>query len=343
MTHLCVPIFVSSTEQGLAAAARAAEHGADLIEYRIDTFTDPEALAALLKASPLPCILTCRAADEGGQGELSDEDRLSVLNLPAIADARFIDLELATFKRHPQPHLALAHSLILSSHDFKSRPDRLYNILTELNESPANIVKLVWTARTIRDNLEAFEILINRQKPTIALCMGESGLLSRVLAKKFGGFLTFASLTAAAGTAPGQVTIADIKRLYRWDAVSPNTRVYGVVGSPVAHSMSPAIHNAAFESISHDGIYLPLLVNPGYESFKAFMESFLAFAPLHLSGLSITLPHKENALRYLKEKGAQIDPLAEAIGALNTIVNSRSKWSVVSGQLQNTIGSESAT
>jgi 3-dehydroquinate dehydratase/shikimate dehydrogenase len=83
--------------------------------------------------------------------------------------------------------------------------------------------------------------------------------------------------------------------------------------------MSPAIHNASFDCVGHDGVYLPLLVNPGYESFKAFMESFLEFKPLHLSGLSVTIPHKENALRYLKEKGAEVEPLAERIGALNTI------------------------
>src|SRR5206468_1382392 len=94
---------------------------------------------------------------------------------------------------------------------------------------------------------------------------------------------------------------------------------------PVMHSMSPAIHNAAFEAVGHDGVYLPMLVNPGYESFKAFMESFLAFEPLDLAGLSITIPHKENALRYLKEKGGQIEDLAERIGTVNTIVIDRSR------------------
>ena len=114
--------------------------------------------------------------------------------------------------------------------------------------------------------------------------MGEAGLISRVLAKKFGAFLTFASLDDESATAPGQVTIHDMKRLYRWDAISPKTKVYGVVGCPVMHSMSPAIHNAAFDAVGHDGVYLPMLVNPGYESFKAFMESFLAFEPLDLPG-----------------------------------------------------------
>src|SRR5207253_9106840 len=202
-------------------------------------------------------------------------------------------------------------------------PDRLYNILEQLNQSQARIVKIVWLARSIRDNIEAFEILQNRQKPTIALCMGEAGLISRVLAKKFGGFLTFASLRDESATAPGQITIHDMKGLYRWDAITPSTKVYGVVAHPVMHSMSPAIHNAGFNAVGHEGVYLPMLVNPGYESFKAFMESFLAFEGLDLSGLSVTIPHKENALRYLQEKGADLDPLAVRIGAVNTIAIER--------------------
>src|SRR5581483_835404 len=107
-----------------------------------------------------------------------------------------------------------------------------------------------------------------------------------------------------------QVSVDQMKRLYRWDALGPATKVYGVVADPVAHSMSPAIHNAAFDQAGYDGVYLPLLVNAGYESFKAFMESFVAFEGLHLSGLSVTIPHKENALRYLQEKGAEIEELA---------------------------------
>jgi 3-dehydroquinate dehydratase/shikimate dehydrogenase len=214
--------------------------------------------------------------------------------------------------------------VIASTHDLEGRPDRLYNIISELNQSGSDISKIVWMARSIRDNIEAFEILQTRQKPTIALCMGEAGLISRVLAKKFGAFLTFASLRDESATAPGQVTIHDMKRLYRWDAIGPGTKVFGVVACPVKHSMSPAIHNASFDATGYDGVYLPMLVQPEYEAFKAFMESFLAFEALDLTGLSITIPHKENALRYLKEKGAEVEPLAERIGAVNTIIVDRS-------------------
>jgi 3-dehydroquinate dehydratase / shikimate dehydrogenase len=116
------------------------------------------------------------------------------------------------------------------------------------------------------------------------------------------------------------VAISDLKNLYRWDKVTRQTKVYGVVAHPVGHSMSPAIHNAAVDATNFDGVYVPFLVNPGYESFKAFMESFVPFEGLNLSGLSVTLPHKENALRYLQEKGGQIEELAGRIGAVNTII-----------------------
>ncbi|HEX8524397.1 MAG TPA: type I 3-dehydroquinate dehydratase [Tepidisphaeraceae bacterium] len=321
MTQLCCSIFVHDLAQAQRDAALAAEAGADLIEYRIDHF-DPTIEPGLVENSPLPCIVTCRPTWEGGDSDLSDRERLSRLSGQLSAGASYADVELKTYQR-AKPFVPTEGRLIVSAHDFKQRPDRLLNLFHELNEVPAEITKVVWMARTIRDNLEAFELLQNKQKPTIALCMGEAGLISRVLAKKFGAFLTFAGLTTQSVTAPGQVSIHDMKRLYRWDAIQPSTNVYGIVAEPVMHSMSPAIHNAGFEAVNHDGVYLPMLVHAGYESFKAFMESFLNFAPLDLAGLSITLPHKENALRYLKEKGAEIEPLAERIGTVNTIVIQR--------------------
>ena len=340
MTLLCVPIFVTDLDKARRDVALAAESGADIIELRIDEAVPAQELMdrlpeeELVASMTVPCIVTCRTVREGGFSELNDAVRIDLLLQVAAAGATYLDFELASYYwEHDDPIEGrleildkprdLRPGLILSSHDFTGRPARLTTLVQALFEGPADIAKIVWTARTIRDNLEAFEILRHRAKPTIALCMGEHGLISRILAKKFGAFLTFASLTKDTGTAPGQVTIADLKKLYRWDAIGPQTKVYGVVASPVMHSMSPAIHNAAFDAVGHDGVYLPLLVNAGYESFKAFMETFLAFEPLHLSGLSITLPHKENALRYLQEKGGKIEPLAQQIGAVNTMVIDR--------------------
>jgi 3-dehydroquinate dehydratase/shikimate dehydrogenase len=319
MTRLCVAIFVHHVEQALRDIALATEAGAEAIELRIDISRNINEIHQLIRAASVPVIITCRAAYEGGQCDLSDRERLELLVRIAQTHDVLVDFEYAAIERQPGLIEQLPLRSILSSHDFQTRPAKLHNLVLEMNARPAEITKIVWQARTIRDNLEAFELLQQREKPTIALCMGDAGVMSRILGKKFGAYLTFAALRTEDATAPGQVSIDEMKRLYRWDAINPSTKVYGVVADPVRHSMSPAVHNASFDETHYDGIYLPLLVNAGYESFKAFMESALAFEALHLSGLSITIPHKENALRYLKEKGAQIEPLAESIGAVNTI------------------------
>jgi 3-dehydroquinate dehydratase/shikimate dehydrogenase len=327
MTYLCAAIFVIDPAQAQRDVAVAAERGADMVELRIDELDDPKMVREVVSRTTLPCIVTCRSAQEGGRSHLADVERYALLRAAREAGAAYVDIEWATFQKTGAPRFE--SPLILSSHDFSGRPERLYNLLNQLQSSPADIQKVVWMARSVRDNLEIFEILQQRAKPTIALCMGESGLISRVLAKKFGAFLTFASLETGGGTADGQISLSEMKSLYRWDAITQATKIYGVVASPVGHSMSPAIHNAAFDVVDHDGVYLPFHVEAGYERFKAFMETFVPFEGLDLSGLSITLPHKENALRYLKEKGSRIEPLAERIGAVNTIAVDRSSDATV--------------
>ncbi|MCK4602603.1 MAG: shikimate dehydrogenase, partial [Phycisphaerae bacterium] len=147
--------------------------------------------------------------------------------------------------------------------------------------------------------------------------MGEAGLASRILAGKFGAFGTFASLAGGAESAPGQPTIEELKSLYRWDSLGPATVLYGVIGCPLAHSLSPAIHNAAFAAAGLDAVYVPLLIAPGADNFKRFMDAALSRPWLEMRGLSVTIPHKENALAYVGAENC--DQLAQKIGAINTI------------------------
>jgi 3-dehydroquinate dehydratase/shikimate dehydrogenase len=342
MTRLCASIFVRDAQQARADALRAVERGADMVELRLDALRDvldepPEqwktdsavvALAALVDDLAVPVLLTCRPAGEGGLTEADIEKRLTLLATVAHDVPTYVDLEWKTLHQAggwPLAFLKLSGQrpeptrIILSAHDYEGRPPNLISLFADMSESRADVVKLAWRARSIRDNIEAFELLRDAAKPTIALCLGEDGLISRVLARKFGAFLSFASIENGQGTADGQVPLEDMKRLYRWDSIIRSTRVFGVVGHPIGHSLSPHVHNAAFDAMELNGVYLPMLVNPGYESFKAFMESFLLFEPLQLSGLSITQPHKENALRYVRERGGRIDASADRIGAANTI------------------------
>ncbi|MEM8738405.1 MAG: type I 3-dehydroquinate dehydratase [Planctomycetota bacterium] len=351
MTRLTVPIAVDTYAAALSLAVRAAEFGADLVEYRLDAFVSAGAdlseaklrdIEKLVRDSPLPCIVTCRPVWEGGDYDGDEMHRISLLEHAALGPGAggsgitpaYLDVELRAYEtsanlrqkiglvidHEDQPRPEVTTGLILSSHDFETMPPDLDRKLMAMATAPAcRVIKLAWRARSLRDNLEAFEIVRRRLKPTIALCMGEAGLPSRVLAKKFGALLTFASLDKHHATAPGQPTVAELKQCYRWDQQTPETRVYGVIGFPVGHSVSPAFHNAGFDATGYDGVYLPLPIPPEYEHFKATVLSWLDYAPLHFRGASVTIPHKQNLLRFVEEQGGEIEPLAATIGAANTL------------------------
>ncbi len=338
MTKLAAAIMVESLDSALAQAATAAEQGADLVEYRVDNFTDDvKQVERLVAESPLPCIVTCRPTWEGGEYDGDDQTRIALFEHAGLQQPAYIDVELAAYQRsanlrqkvhlvvdHPEQTRSTDTGLILSTHDFNRRPPDLLQKVADMAAAPAcRIIKVAWHARSLRDNLQAFELLRDRYKPTIALCMGEFGQPSRVLAKKFGALLTFAGLTDETVTAPGQVGVGKLKRLYRWDAIDAETRVFGVVGWPVGHSMSPAIHNAGFDAVDYNGVYLPMPIPPEYEHFKATIGDWLDFAPLDFRGASVTIPHKQNLLRFVRESGGRIEPLAEAIGAANTLTRSK--------------------
>ncbi len=337
MTQIAASIMVDSLPQAHATAARAGEEGADLAEYRIDAFDDgPGEMVELVENSPLPCILTCRSSDEGGLFGGNEDERLQKYALACSGRQKpaYIDYELKAWLgdgelrefvkreliRGDEQSQSDRPGLILSTHDFDGRPrDLLQRIQAMADEPACHVIKFAYRARSLRDNLEAFELLQMRTKPMVALCMEDVGQPSRILAKKFGGFLTFASSSVGKGTAPGQATIAQLKQGYRWDKLSAKTQVFGVIGHPVAHSMSPAIHNAGFDAIDFPGVYLLMPIPPEYEHFKATVSTWLAMESLQFNGASVTIPHKENLLRFVREQGGKIEPLAEQIGAANTL------------------------
>lgn len=368
MTLVCAPILAGDAGAALAMAEQARRAGADLVEYRVDHIFHGEgdgagadAVLRIVRESPLPCIVTCRPTSEGGDYDGDDAarialcERLGAMGAPGSREGphgpRYIDVELSTLDRsanlrqkvrlavhHPDQPRDLSTSLILSMHDFKGRPADLLQRLERMrNEPAAKVLKVAIMARSPRDNLELFDLLTERDRPTIAIAMGPSGLMSRVLAPKFGGFLTFASVREPTVTAPGQPTIAELLERYRFRGVNPRTRLYGVIGWPVEHSLSPIVHNAGFAALDpdgrgHDGVYLPLPVAPEWPSFKATVGALADHPRLDFSGASVTIPHKEHLVRLARERageGWSIDPVADRAGAANTLVRTApDRWRV---------------
>ncbi|MFN3467880.1 MAG: shikimate dehydrogenase, partial [Candidatus Brocadiales bacterium] len=194
-----------------------------------------------------------------------------------------------------------------------------------LSDSTADIVKIVTTANDITDNLKVFQLLEEvgarcnvplhgNTRPLIAFCMGELGLISRVLAPKYGSYLTFGSLEIGKESAPGQLTAREMLEVYHINEINRETAIYGLIGNPVGHSHGPYIHNAAFRGLGINAVYLPFKV----ENLKEFVQGFKG---LKVQGYSVTIPHKEAIVPLLDE----LDPLAREIGAVNTVVNRQGK------------------
>ena len=190
-----------------------------------------------------------------------------------------------------------------------------------LKEWPEGGPKLAWKAETLLDGIRALTLMEDVRKKhrrkLLALAMGEEGVISRLLARKFAAPFTFATAESGQQSAPGQPTVHQLRTRYRWQTQDAATPVYGVIGWPVAHSLSPHIHNAGFDRANVPGVYLPLAIQPDAASFAAAVDALRA--AMDLRGLSVTIPHKENAIRYVRERGGTVDELSSHIGVINTI------------------------
>jgi 3-dehydroquinate dehydratase/shikimate dehydrogenase len=332
MTYLAVPIAA----KGLAAAReqvqRAKAGGAEMLELRMDyldglTSERAHALIAMAKEARLPVIVTCRDKAEGGANYYPQELRTDVLVTAVSAGAEFIDCEFENFQDpsvQEKLELALASTmhtrLILSAHDFDGPFENIGRLYRDMLATyPAAVPKLVFAAKHINDCFAAIELLKHKHTDAIVLAMGEAGIITRLLAPKLGGLVTYASLHSDEATAPGQMMLEEFIDLYRYDTINAETELFGVIAAPVGHSMSPAIHNAGFAAAKMNRLYLPLLVEGGKTGFDAFMQNALA-SHIGFKGFSVTIPHKENALNFIKSHGGRIDPLSEKIGAVNTII-----------------------
>jgi 3-dehydroquinate dehydratase / shikimate dehydrogenase len=292
------------------------------IELRLDWLASTKEVSKLLVAlkssriaSKATIIATCRRREAGGKFTGSVLDQLSLLRLAASAGCQWIDLEVETANALPPFTLDLFTSRakrILSWHDFRHMPsnaqlERVMRRMTQTCQSAAcDAIKIAVNCRSLRDSLRLLSSA-SRRANIIAVPMGETVSPTRILAPRLGSALSYAPVEEA--TAPGQVSLAELHELYRGADVSLRSRVYGVIGNPIAHSLSPALHNAGFRALRIDAVYLPFRVTD--------LNDFLAAVkPLGIFGFSVTLPHKERILRHLDG----CDALAAAIGAVNTVV-----------------------
>ena len=294
---------------------RDAAEGADLVEMRLDTVDRPDAAAAL-EGRRRPVVITCRPTWEGGFFTGSEESRQRILEEAIAAGAEFVDLEARAGFAADLLRSRRGRGVILSSHIFGAVPADLENRWMALQTSGAEVVKIAVEAHSLADTLRVMALAdLNKTADGapghVIIAMGEAGVATRVLASRLKNRWTY----AGDAVAPGQIQPAALIRDFHFRDLQPSTAVYGVVGNPIMHSLSPVMHNAGFRHFGLDAVYLPLQA--------ADAGDFVQFArSLGLSGASITAPFKVALMDAVDE----LDPLARRVGAINTLVVRDGRW-----------------
>jgi 3-dehydroquinate dehydratase/shikimate dehydrogenase len=317
MVSIVVPISATDAAGVVTLSRHALAAGADLVEVRLDTCVrqgaDPLAVVAAIPQLALPAILTIRHPSENGEWEATDAQRSALYGDAIARGVAWVDVELAQWPALQAAGLRRAGQtkLILSYHDFEGLGDDLPGRIAAMHAAGADIAKVAIRPSDAADLAVVRDCYRLAKGPVTAIAMGEHGLPSRLLAGAWGAALTFARLDGDVGSAPGQPTVSELLKLYRIKQQGAKTRIYGVVGSPVSHSLSPLIHNTGFIHHKVDAVYVPFRVEDVISFWRACGE--------WIDGLSITIPHKQSLIGQMHA----IEDLARRIGAINTVYRDR--------------------
>jgi 3-dehydroquinate dehydratase/shikimate dehydrogenase len=307
--RVCVTVG-GPTMTALRAARDEAAPIGDLVELRLDSVVDPDAAGAL-QGRTGPVVVTCRPTWEGGAFSGSEEERFRLLTRAWDLGAEYVDIEArATFAGEFLVRTG-GQRVVLSSHDFDALPADLDDRMRALLGTSAAVVKLAVPARRLRDILPVFQLhRLAGARPFVALAMGEAGVATRVLAARVGSCWTY----AGSSWAPGQMSVPRLLQEFGFRRIGPQTAIFGVLGRPIAHSLSPAMHNASFAATGTNAVYLP---------FEAeSVDDFLTVASsLDVQGASITAPYKVAMMPHV-----EADAVTRRVGAVNTLRRSAHRW-----------------
>jgi 3-dehydroquinate dehydratase/shikimate dehydrogenase len=318
---VCVAIQGASPAE-LFERARAAARDSKFLEFRLDSCPKPATALPKLKEfladhRDVAAIATCRRKQFGGNfvGSLTSE--LEVLLAAAEAGCRIVDLEVESAEEARSSQLdkfrtglrTAGSALLISFHDF-TRTKGLDHAAARIEAFQPDFVKVVSTARSLADNLAVLRLIEDHSltSQVVGIAMGEEGLVSRVLGPRAGAAFTFASFSDGTETAAGQVSARTLNELYRMEHLDQATRIFGVAGNPIAHSLSPQMQNAAFRRENVNAVLLPLKT-------KSLDDLLTLVRELPLGGVAVTMPLKEEVIPHL----ANMDPLTARIKACNTL------------------------
>lgn len=292
----------------------AGKRGAKLIELRLDYLAKAPDFKRLLDSRPCPIIATFRRKEDGGRWKGTEEERQMLIRQAIVAGVDYIDLEMDIAEKIRRFGKT---KRIVSYHDFEEMPDDLEDLYQQMCRIDADVVKLAVTPQRLADNHVVLDLLRQAPKPTVALCMGDLGMYTRILNAKFGSPFTYATFNPERTIAPGMIPFRTMKSVYRYESIRPDFDVFGVIGDPVGHSLSPLVHNGAYKKLGIKAVYVPFRVPRG--ELQSFLDDN---ERIPVRGYSVTIPHKEAAARISSWQ----HPDVTRTRAANTLVWSKEGW-----------------
>ena len=311
---ICVTLGRGRHKTLLREWKEAAEAGAELVELRIDCLRSEPDLPRLLADRPTPLVFTVRRGSDGGLWRGSEEKRLLLIREAIAAGVDYVDLELDIARSIPRFGKT---KRIVSYHNFRETPEDLDALIADAREASPDVIKVATLAKTLGDASRVLQAASKAGAPTVGIAMGPLGVFTRILNRKYGAPFTYAGFNPERTFAPGMLSFQELSRDYHYERIDVETQAYAVVGDPVGHSLSPALHNAAFAKLKLNKVYVPLLVPRGQ-----LRASFEALAWIGFKGLSVTIPHKEDILPLLMKHDGAVD----RIKACNTVVAGPDGW-----------------
>ncbi len=252
-------VVIARTRHGMMQAEiqEAAQQGANLIELRLDFLKKAPDFKRLLADKPCPMIATVRRPPEGGKWDGSEDARRVLLRQAIVGGFDWVDLETDVADRIPRFGSVRR---IVSYHNMREVPADLEKIHQRMCSQDADVVKIAVRAHQPADNMRMLALLQKPAKPTVAFCTGDLGFPSRILQAKFGAPFTYAAFNKERFSGLGIPSLIELKKIYHYDRLNSDTEVFGVIGDPVGHSLSPIIHNVAFRKLGFNAVYLPFRV-----------------------------------------------------------------------------------
>jgi 3-dehydroquinate dehydratase / shikimate dehydrogenase len=318
---VCVAI-TGSTAAEMLEKANAVVKETPFLEFRLDYLEKP--LLALPKFkhffqdnTAATGIATCRRTANGGKFSGKVADEIEILSKAAGAGFHIVDVELESAEAMKKGELQKLRdtgvALIISHHDFNATKD-LDGIYKRIVPFEPDFIKIVPTAKTLVDNVTLMRFIERMEDHSniIGICMGDAGIISRVLGVRAGSAFTFAAATVGEETGPGQIAARTLIETYRIDQVDAATKVYGVAGNPIRSSLSPIMMNTAFRRETVNAVYLALQATKLSDLLKLVHE-------IPIQGLSVTMPLKQEIMEHLEKT----DPLSAKIGACNTVLRAQ--------------------